>query len=490
MVDDRHRRQCRPARDLGLHRARRDRVPTTACKRQFPACASRLGPACGGLIVASASSTSPSPGRRRRWTVSPSPGSTPPRASRASPSRVGSERSCGAGTDRSSSTTGSRSTQWPVRPGPRAPGGLAEARDRRVAGRAVRPRAPLRRLHGGRPRAPRLLERLGGRRPGEPRRRGLPRPRRGGGAARRAQRPGRQPDDRLRPRRRAASRRRQPQRVARPGGVPRLRDRRRGRGPQAPRRRARAAPAPAGALRYAAKQRLPKLRDAGAGAQRLQRPRLVADAGAFSYGTFGNIVLNVRGREAKGVVEPGDEYERVRDEIAARLARAARARRRARSWPHVHRRENLFHGPELDKVPDLLVEFDRYAWLGKGNLKTRGRLALGPDRDRGRSEHSYVGSHRHEGDRRPRRAGRGRRGAPLRRARRRRSDAALPPRRGDPDDLEGRVLFEALRPELLDERPPEYDDTAPAEYESERAELEDEGAAEVERRLRGLGYLE
>ena len=52
------------------------------------------------------------------------------------------------------------------------------------------------------------------------------------------------------------------------------------------------------------------------------------------------------------------------------------------------------------------------------------------------------------------------------------------------------MLFEALRPELLDERPPEYDDTPPAEFEGKRAELEDEGAAEVERRLRGLGYLE
>ena len=59
-----------------------------------------------------------------------------------------------------------------------------------------------------------------------------------------------------------------------------------------------------------------------------------------------------------------------------------------------------------------------------------------------------------------------------------------------PADLEGRVLLEALRPELLDERPPAYDDEAPAEFEAERAELEQEGAAEVERRLRGLGYLE
>jgi hypothetical protein len=59
-----------------------------------------------------------------------------------------------------------------------------------------------------------------------------------------------------------------------------------------------------------------------------------------------------------------------------------------------------------------------------------------------------------------------------------------------PADLEGRVLVEALRPELLDARPPAYDDSAPVEFEPQRAQLEEEGAAEVERRLRGLGYLE
>ena len=59
-----------------------------------------------------------------------------------------------------------------------------------------------------------------------------------------------------------------------------------------------------------------------------------------------------------------------------------------------------------------------------------------------------------------------------------------------PADLEGRILMEALRPELLDERPPAYDDAAPPSSRRERAELEEEGAAEVERRLRGLGYLE
>ena len=156
----------------------------------------------------------------------------------------------------------------------------------------------------------------------------------------------------------------------------------------------------------------------------------------------------------------------------------------------VHRREDLFHGPELAKVPDLLVEFDRYAWLGKGNLKSRSESLWDEIEIEGGSEHSYVGSHRHEGI------------VVL-------SGPAVAPGapvggelvdvaptilyllgESIPADLEGRILVEALRPGLLDERPPAYDDEAPAEFAPERAELEEEGAAEVERRLRGLGYLE
>jgi predicted AlkP superfamily phosphohydrolase/phosphomutase len=241
-------------------------------------------------------------------------------------------------------------------------------------------------------------------------------------------------------------------------------------------------------LRYLAKQRLPGLRQ-----KAIERgDYTVLDwsrTRAFSYGTFGNIVLNVRGREQHGIVEPGDEYERVRDAVAARLL-DLQGPGGERIVARVHRREDLFHGPELAKVPDLLVEFDHYAWLGKGNLKTRSESLWDEIEIEGGSDHSYVGSHRHEGI------------VVL-------AGPAVPqgaPVGGElvdvaptllylmgeavPADLEGRVLVEALSPELLDARPPEYDDAAPAEFEPERAELEEEGAAEVERRLRGLGYLE
>ena len=155
----------------------------------------------------------------------------------------------------------------------------------------------------------------------------------------------------------------------------------------------------------------------------------------------------------------------------------------------VHRREDLFDGPELGRVPDLLIEFRDYRWLGKGNLKTAStelwdRIEIEPG-----SAHSYVGSHRHEGivslTGPAAQAG----------VRLEAGISDIAPTilylldEPIPSSLEGRVLFEALQPALLDERPPVYDDTAATAVRA-AASLSDEGQAEVEERLRSLGYLE
>ncbi len=246
-------------------------------------------------------------------------------------------------------------------------------------------------------------------------------------------------------------------------------------------------------LRYAVKQRAMGLRE-----RVYERKQYTvvdwAETRAFSYGTFGNIVINVRGREALGIVEPGVEYEQVRSEIAER-ALDLRDPTGERIVAAVHKREDLYSGPELAKVPDLLVEFTDYRWLGKGNLRKTteswwDEIELEPG-----SKHSYVGSHRKEGIF---------------------VMAGPSARRTDPGDrtdvdildvaptamyvlgepipsaFEGRLLFEAIDPALLDARAPEYGDDDPTESPADdgASEYTPEEAAAVEDRLRGLGYLD
>jgi predicted AlkP superfamily phosphohydrolase/phosphomutase len=244
---------------------------------------------------------------------------------------------------------------------------------------------------------------------------------------------------------------------------------------------------PAG-LRNFFKQRFPRLRER---AHELKEYTVIdwERTQAFAYGIFGNVVLNVRGREAKGVVEPGEEYERVRDAIAARAMELRDANTGEQIVKAVHRREDLFDGPHIGKIPDVLIEFKDYAWLGKGNLIARtptiwDKIPAAPG-----SQEEYVGSHRPEGIialAGPSAAV----GVPL--------DASIEDvaptlmyLMGEPvpQDLEGRVLEEALDPDTLDARPPQYGEKRGLALQAERGYTAAEGS-EVEDRLRSLGYIE
>ena len=240
-------------------------------------------------------------------------------------------------------------------------------------------------------------------------------------------------------------------------------------------------------LRYRAKQRLPGLRER---AHRARAPEVVdwSRTRAFSYGIFGNIVVNLRGRECDGIVEPGAEYERVRDAIAAELLEL-RSPEGEQVVAAVHRREELYAGPQLEKIPDLIVEFRDYAWLGKGNLTGRTPTIWDTIAPRAHPGATYAGSHRPDG-------------IIVLAGPAARAGVELAAGIADvaptalyllgepiPDDLEGRLLAEAIDPALLDARPPEYVESADFEPGAPRP-YDAAGVAEVEDRLRSLGYLE
>ncbi len=73
---------------------------------------------------------------------------------------------------------------------------------------------------------------------------------------------------------------------------------------------------------------------------------------AFSKGNYGQIYVNLEGREPNGVVSKG-EYEAVRDEIIERL-RALVDPLTGRPWvAEVFRREDIYNGPLVEDAPDI-----------------------------------------------------------------------------------------------------------------------------------------
>jgi predicted AlkP superfamily phosphohydrolase/phosphomutase len=113
---------------------------------------------------------------------------------------------------------------------------------------------------------------------------------------------------------------------------------------------------------------------------------------------IGTIRIAVKGRDKYGLVEPGEEYRRVRDDIADvlyGLTDPVTGRRVVRRVTYV---QEEFHGPFADSLPDLSVHWDQsFAWSALhsprfGTLRLRGQdsrtgghatrgfvLAAGPD---------------------------------------------------------------------------------------------------------------
>jgi predicted AlkP superfamily phosphohydrolase/phosphomutase len=80
------------------------------------------------------------------------------------------------------------------------------------------------------------------------------------------------------------------------------------------------------------------------------------------------IVVNVRGRQPEGAVDPGDAYEQVRDRLLAELGQLRDPETGDAIVVRASRREDLFEGPFLDDIPDILVELTD-AYTGGSQLE-------------------------------------------------------------------------------------------------------------------------
>jgi predicted AlkP superfamily phosphohydrolase/phosphomutase len=202
------------------------------------------------------------------------------------------------------------------------------------------------------------------------------------------------------------------------------------------------------------------------------------------------VYLNLQGRQPEGIVSPRD-YDALRQQvrdILLRLADPVTGRPLVRA---VHRREDLYHGPYLERAADLLVEWqdkgvgDAFCYPGEGDpIVVQPLPASGAAR-------RWGGTHRSPGIL----VAWGpsiKRGATV-------SDATLydvAPTilhlQGHPipRDMDGHVLTGILDEDYLRRHPVQYCDPASAIAPPPGAGLDEAGARQVAERLRGLGYLE
>ncbi len=203
---------------------------------------------------------------------------------------------------------------------------------------------------------------------------------------------------------------------------------------------------------------------------------------AFAVGSFGQIYVNLSGKRPQGIVEPGKQYQDLREEIAALAEEIRDPRTGERVVERVYRREELYSGPLLEKAPDLVLQSRNWEYMAFGHTDFGARHVIEPI-------FGMSGHHRPEGILIL--AGEGVRGSiKLQGA----SIMDLAPTIlyamgvPIPSDMDGRVLTEVFTPGFLSKVKVQYSDelsdrpTGGDEYSSADEE-------EIRERLRGLGYV-
>ncbi len=87
---------------------------------------------------------------------------------------------------------------------------------------------------------------------------------------------------------------------------------------------------------------------------------------AYAMG-LGDIYINLKGREGKGCVSPGAEYEAVRDEIRKKLVTLVDPKTGQRAVSRIFTREEAYGSFDADVIPDLIVTNTagtRIGWQG------------------------------------------------------------------------------------------------------------------------------
>lgn len=83
---------------------------------------------------------------------------------------------------------------------------------------------------------------------------------------------------------------------------------------------------------------------------------------AYHFGTCANIRINQKGREKYGIVSSGEEYENLRDGIIKKFQNLFDPETGERVVERVFKREEVYHGTELEYAPDLIIRWSQDAY--------------------------------------------------------------------------------------------------------------------------------
>jgi predicted AlkP superfamily phosphohydrolase/phosphomutase len=204
---------------------------------------------------------------------------------------------------------------------------------------------------------------------------------------------------------------------------------------------------------------------------------------AFSKGNYGQIFINLKGRESRGIVEPGAQYEEVMRDVIGRLRALVDPETGGPLIGPVWRREDLYTGPHTDESPDIQFLPNDMSNKPLGTLDLTSNKFITP-------VYGNSGDHRMHGIM----LGRGpelKRGAVVEGARIIDYAPTILHSFGVevPSDMDGRVLEDIFTEEYLLDNPVRISDAGAYAEPEKVGAMTDEESDEIRERLRGWGYF-
>jgi predicted AlkP superfamily phosphohydrolase/phosphomutase len=122
---------------------------------------------------------------------------------------------------------------------------------------------------------------------------------------------------------------------------------------------------------------------------------------AYSRENQPTICINLKGREPFGLVEPGDDFDKIRETIIQKLTALTCPETREKIVEHISLKEDIFWGGETDKAPDIIFKWKDHRYIHRptnpyskdGFIKILDKKEL----ELSESFHRPSGVHRDEG---------------------------------------------------------------------------------------------
>jgi len=217
---------------------------------------------------------------------------------------------------------------------------------------------------------------------------------------------------------------------------------------------------------------------------------------AYSIGNQGNICINLKGREPQGVINPGNEYDNLCQMIISHLEELKDPETMEKAVEKVYRREELYHGPNLELAPDLLIRWKDDLYLSKKEFTSSHNVLWSKYTKFGRYSSKYdmyqTGTHKINGVvifyGKNIKKGSNLQGAKI---------IDLAPsilyllNEPIPESMDGKVLTSVIDNNFLKANPIKYqDDSGEMKTKSKRVFFSKKDEEKVRERLKELGYMD